>query len=136
MLFVDEAYRLVEVHFASEAIDELVDILTKPQFFFCQVIVILAGYDEDMNKLMAVHTGFSSRFSEEIIFRDMTPGQCLQLLNRDLQRKKIDVRALQDHDSALHRESLGVLDKTFPPSVVGERQRCPDFSQGHGWLRL
>ena len=109
VLFVDEAYRLGEGHFASEAIDELVDIITKPKFFG-KVVVILAGYDEDMNKLMAVNTGLSSRFSEEIIFRDMTPGHCLQLLDRDLQQMKINVTILRDHDSALYQEMVGLLD--------------------------
>ena len=103
VLFVDEAYRLGEGHFASEAINELVDIITKPKFFG-KVVVILAGYDEDMNRLMAVNTGLSSRFSEEIIFRDMTPGHCVQLLDRDLQQKKINVTALRDH------EMVGLLD--------------------------
>ena len=110
VLFVDEAYRLGEGHFASEAIDELVDIITKSKFFG-KIVVILAGYDEDINKLMAVNTGLSSRFSEEIMFRDMTPGHCLQLLDRDLQRKKINVTGLQDHDSALYQEMLGLLNK-------------------------
>ena len=110
VLFVDEAYRLGEGHFASEAIDELVDVITKPKFFG-KVVVILAGYDEDMNKLMAVNTGLSSRFSEEITFRDMTPGHCLQLLDRDLQRKKINVTGLQDSDSALYQEMVDLLNK-------------------------
>jgi hypothetical protein len=30
VLFIDEAYRLAEGHFAKEAMDELVDCLTKP----------------------------------------------------------------------------------------------------------
>ena len=32
VLFVDEAYRLAEGNFAKEAIDEIVDRLTKPDF--------------------------------------------------------------------------------------------------------
>jgi hypothetical protein len=37
VLFVNEAYRLEEGPFAKEAIDELVDSLTKPQF--CSKVV-------------------------------------------------------------------------------------------------
>ena len=73
VLFVDKVYRLGEGRFASEAIDELVDVIIKPKFFG----KVVAGYDNDMNRLMAVNPRLLSRFSEEIIFRDMTPDHCL-----------------------------------------------------------
>lgn len=103
VLFIDEAYRLGEGHFASEAIDELVDIVTKPKFFG-KVVIILAGYKDDMKRLMAVNTGLSSRFSEEIIFRDMSPEHCLQLLDVNLKRKGISVSMLQEHQSAAYKK--------------------------------
>jgi AAA+ superfamily predicted ATPase len=65
VLFIDEAYRLGEGHFAAEAVNELVDLITKPQFAN-KIVIILAGYDHDMNKLMAVNPGLSSRFPEEV----------------------------------------------------------------------
>jgi hypothetical protein len=67
VLFVDEAYRLGEGQFAKEAIDELVDSLTKPQFFG-KLVVILAGYTDNINRLLKVNPGLCSRFLEEIIF--------------------------------------------------------------------
>ena len=108
VLFIDEAYRLGEGHFASEAIEELIDIITKPKFFG-KVVIILAGYDEDMNNLMAVNTGLSSRFSEEIIFCDMNPDHCLRLLDRSLQKKSIDVAALRNHNSIQYQEMIHLL---------------------------
>ena len=83
VLFIDEAYRLGEGPFAKEAIDELVDCLTKPQFLG-KLVVILAGYDDGMNQLLEVNPGLSSRFPEEIVFRNMTPDECLTLLQRQL----------------------------------------------------
>jgi hypothetical protein len=65
VLFVDEAYRLGEGNFATEAVNELVDLVTKPKFLG-KIVIILAGYDNDMNKLMAVNPGLSSRFPEEV----------------------------------------------------------------------
>jgi hypothetical protein len=90
VLFVDEAYRLGEGHFAKEAIDELVDSLTKPQFFG-KLVVILAGYDEDMNKLLNVNPGLSSRFPEEVVFKHMTSGDCLTLLQNQLKEAGIEL---------------------------------------------
>ena len=48
VLFIDEAYRLAEGGFATEAMDELVDCLTKPKFAQ-RLVVILAGYDKDID---------------------------------------------------------------------------------------
>ena len=75
VLFVDEAYRLGEGQFAREAIDELVDSLTRPQFLG-KIVVILAGYGENMNRLLSVNPGLSSRFPEEIVFENMTHEEC------------------------------------------------------------
>jgi hypothetical protein len=83
VLFVDEAYRLGEGQFAKEAIDELVDSLTKPQFMG-RLVVILAGYTENMNRLLTVNPGLASRFPEEIVFQNMTAEECLTLLQRQL----------------------------------------------------
>lgn len=79
VLFIDEAYRLSGGHFAQEAIDELVDSLTNERFFRKQ-IVILAGYDADINRLMSVNPGLTSRFPETIVFEPLPPQACLDLL--------------------------------------------------------
>ncbi|KAI9822767.1 MAG: hypothetical protein M1832_003000 [Thelocarpon impressellum] len=108
VLFIDEAYRLSEGHFASEAIDELVDQITKPRFLG-KVVVILAGYDADINKLMAVNSGLSSRFSEEILFHNLTPQACLQLLDRKLRQKQVVVAELHDVRGTVSREMMRLL---------------------------
>lgn len=77
--FVDEAYRLGEGAFATEAINELVDSLTKPRFAG-KIIVILAGYEDSMNEPLNVNPGLSSRFSKEIVFNNMDPEDCWRYL--------------------------------------------------------
>ena len=129
VLFVDEAYRLGEGRFASEAIDELVDVITKPKFFG-KVVVILAGYDNDMNRLMAANPGLSSRFSEEIIFRDMTPDHCLRLLDRRLKEKEIGVTALREKLSAPYREMAGMLKELSCLSFWGNARDLQTLAQG------
>jgi len=89
VLFVDEAYRLGEGQFAKEAIDELVDSLTKPQFFG-RLVVILAGYSENMNRLLQVNPGLSSRFPEEVVFQNMLADECYTLLQRQLKAAGIE----------------------------------------------
>lgn len=90
VLFIDEAYRLGEGHFATEAVNELVDSLTKPRFAG-KIVVILAGYTNDMNGLLSVNQGLSSRFSEEVVFTNMEPEDCWKFLQRNLQKTGISV---------------------------------------------
>ncbi|KZT74563.1 P-loop containing nucleoside triphosphate hydrolase protein [Daedalea quercina L-15889] len=102
VLFIDEAYRLSEGHFAKEAMDELVGILTQ-EAFIGKLIVIIAGYDKEMNALLAVNPGLASRFPEEIYFDNMAPHHCLEILRADLTKRDIDCAALCVRDSDDYR---------------------------------
>jgi hypothetical protein len=87
VLFVDEAYRLAEGHFAKEAMDEIVACLTNPKFAQ-KLVIILAGYDEDINRLMSINPGLTSRFPEAIVFNHLSPDECTQLLASLFQSKR------------------------------------------------
>lgn len=103
VLFIDEAYRLGEGHFAQEAVNELVDCVTKPKFAG-KMVIILAGYDKDMNNLLRVNEGLSSRFADEVIFPPLSPENCLRLLESKLELKKIKMPSLAStvtHDALL-----------------------------------
>lgn len=88
VLFIDEAYRLAEGVYAAEALSELVDSLTKPRFTG-KIIVILAGYEENMNELLRVNKGLSSRFSEEVVFANIGADDCWNFLQRNLTKTGI-----------------------------------------------
>jgi hypothetical protein len=89
VLFIDEAYRLGSSAggFAKEAADELVDCITKPQFLN-KVVIILAGYDHEINAMLDINPGLSSRFSESIDFQCLSGSDCFQLLRIQLEKKK------------------------------------------------
>ncbi|KAL4807516.1 P-loop containing nucleoside triphosphate hydrolase protein [Aspergillus unguis] len=89
ILLIDEAYRLAEGTFAKEAMDEIVDCITKPKFFQ-KLIIILAGYDQDINRLMTINPGLTSRFPEELEFKGFSPHGCVQLLTKLLVKRKTD----------------------------------------------
>jgi hypothetical protein len=109
VLFIDEAYRLGDGQFAKEAIDELVDSLTKPQFFG-KMVVILAGYTKNMNSLLSVNPGLSSRFPEEIIFQNMSARECLTLLQCQLEEAGIEYR-LENRQSGTYSAIVDRLNK-------------------------
>lgn len=108
VLFVDEAYRLSEGHFAKEAMDELVGILTQ-EAFRGKLVVILAGYDQEMNELLAVNTGLPSRFPNEVIFRNMSPEHCLQILKKELQKYDIQIDALENPSDADYARMASII---------------------------
>lgn len=110
VLFIDEAYRLAEGQFAAEAINELVDQLTKPKYTD-KLLVILAGYAQEINKLISINPGLSSRFPEEINFMNMSPMQCLEVLERTLQKQNIQTPALTDPDSQIHGKMVGLIEQ-------------------------
>ncbi|EEY22939.1 cbbX [Verticillium alfalfae VaMs.102] len=87
VLLIDEAYRLADGQFAKEALDELVDAVTKDKYEG-RLVIILAGYENDINRLMSVNPGMTSRFPETIDFYSLDPGSCLELLTRTLQKQK------------------------------------------------
>lgn len=106
VLFIDEAYRLGESHFAQEAVNELVDCVTKPKYLG-KMVIILAGYDKDMDKLLLVNEGLSSRFADELIFSALSPENCLILLRSRLEQSQIAMLSLAS--TAAHNELLGLM---------------------------
>lgn len=91
VLFIDEAYQLVSDHkysYTSEAVGEMVALLTQEKYHN-KIVVILAGYDGDMNKLLAANPSLSSRFPEAINFKNLVPQDCRELLLNSLQPRQI-----------------------------------------------
>ncbi|KAF9042770.1 P-loop containing nucleoside triphosphate hydrolase protein [Hymenopellis radicata] len=101
VLFIDEAYRLKNGHFAQEAVDEMVDLLTQDKYKG-KMVVILAGYDQDINDLLSVNRGLSSRFPEEIIFTNLSMPQCMQILQKELQKSGISLRGIESSSSPFY----------------------------------
>ncbi|KAE9394090.1 P-loop containing nucleoside triphosphate hydrolase protein [Gymnopus androsaceus JB14] len=110
VLFIDEAYRLAEGHFAQEAIDELVGILTQDKFK-SKLVVVLAGYDDDMNRLLAVNSGLSSRFPETITFHNMGHMHCLEVLEKALSAEDVFIEDLGNQSSENYAEMADILDQ-------------------------
>ncbi|KAF9525976.1 P-loop containing nucleoside triphosphate hydrolase protein [Crepidotus variabilis] len=100
VLFIDEAYQLSSGHFAQEAVDELVRLLTLDTVKG-KMIVILAGYENDMKNLMQVNSGLSSRFPTQVYFKDMDADHCLQVIKKELQRQNVLLPGLDDETSEL-----------------------------------
>ena len=92
VLFIDEAYRLDDGGFGKEAIDEIVDCATKEKYQR-KMIIIMAGYEADMNRLLSANEGLTSRFTESINFHHLPPSDCVLLLQKTLEGRKKTLEA-------------------------------------------
>lgn len=77
-LFIDEAYTLSRKgsEYGQEAIDTL---LKRMEDYKGRLIVIVAGYPNEMKEFLASNPGLESRFTNHFHFDDYTPRQMLEI---------------------------------------------------------
>jgi SpoVK/Ycf46/Vps4 family AAA+-type ATPase len=82
VLFIDEAYSLVNPGYAggdafgAEAVQTL---LKRAEDDRDRLVIILAGYDEDMDRFLRSNPGLASRFSERVAFPSYGPDELLEI---------------------------------------------------------
>ena len=72
VLFIDEAYSLVSGQGDTFGIEALTTLVADIENYKDSIMVILAGYSEEIDQLIAQNPGLASRFPNEIIFEDYT----------------------------------------------------------------
>ncbi len=82
VLFIDEAYALESGQgsdFGREAIDMLVKAM---EDFRSRLVVIAAGYSDEMNRFLNTNSGLRSRFGITVQFPDFQAEELLEILRR------------------------------------------------------
>ncbi len=103
VLFIDEAYALVGEHqddFGKEAVATLIKRIEDNRD---QLVVIMAGYGEEMKTFIDTNPGFQSRFNRYIHFQDYNAEELLKIFESLC--KKLDY--------TLTNEAHGRLKETF-----------------------
>ncbi|MEW1639207.1 right-handed parallel beta-helix repeat-containing protein [Streptomyces sp. NPDC093801] len=107
VLFIDEAYALAPEDsgrdFGREAIDTLVKLMEDHRE---AVVVIVAGYTEEMERFLTVNPGVASRFSRTITFGDYGPQELLRIVEQQAEEHEYRLgegtaRALLDYFTEL-----------------------------------
>lgn len=95
ILFIDEAYRLSRQAPASdgsshgqEAIDAINQLMEEQRE---QVIVILAGYPNEMRDFVRHNPGLTGRIGFEVEFDEYSPDQLLSIFKKMAQERKFEV---------------------------------------------
>ncbi|MCB5909019.1 right-handed parallel beta-helix repeat-containing protein [Streptomyces pinistramenti] len=84
VLFIDEAYTLTPSErggsdFGQEAVDTLVKLMEDHRD---DVVVIAAGYEEEMGSFLASNPGLTSRFSQRVEFGNYDADELVIIVNR------------------------------------------------------
>ncbi|MDR2280748.1 MAG: type VII secretion AAA-ATPase EccA [Gordonia sp. (in: high G+C Gram-positive bacteria)] len=117
VLLIDEAYTLIQEGlaggdaFGREAVDTL---LARMENDRDRLVVIIAGYDDEINRLLAANEGLASRFSRRLHFESYTPPELVRIAES----------IAQSRDSRLDPGAVQVLEESFDvlcSSVVGSR---------------
>ncbi|MEV0458322.1 right-handed parallel beta-helix repeat-containing protein [Catellatospora methionotrophica] len=112
VLFIDEAYTLAPTErsggadFGREAVDMLVKLMEDHRD---DVVVIAAGYDEEMAAFLRAYPGLGSRFAHTVHFADYTPAQLVTIVEQHASafgyELMLETRAaLLKHFTAMPRE--------------------------------
>ncbi|KAF0848259.1 type VII secretion AAA-ATPase EccA [Nocardia caishijiensis] len=135
VLFIDEAYTLIQTGlsggdaFGREAVDTL---LARMENDRDRLVVIIAGYDGEIDRLLAANDGLASRFSKRLQFPSYTPeelGQIGQVI-----AKKRDSQ-LSDDAAALLVEACGHLYAQESTDQSGQPRRGVDLAGNGRFIR-
>jgi SpoVK/Ycf46/Vps4 family AAA+-type ATPase len=121
VLFIDEAYSLYNEGYSggdaygSEAVATL---LKRAEDDRDRLVIVLAGYSQDMDRFLRSNPGLASRFAVRISFPSYTPGELAQIMT---------VIAEQAGDS-FDPEALPVLERIFRDAC--DRGRIDELGNG------
>lgn len=111
VLFIDEAYTLIQEGlsggdaFGKEAVDTL---LARMENDRDKLVVIIAGYEEEIDRFLSSNEGLASRFTKRIRFPGYDPGELVRIADHIAAKK----------DSILSGQAREVL-----------RDRCEELSR-------
>ena len=116
VLFIDEAYALVPdgqgADFGQEAISTLVKLMEDHRD---EVIVIVAGYPDEMERFVAANPGLSSRFNRTLYFDDYTPEELVRIVS---------------HQAAAHQYQIPEATRTALSQFFAESERNRGLGNG------
>ena len=141
ILFVDEAYALFrtgnERDFGIEAIDTL---LKRMEDNRDRLVVIVAGYTDEMKTFINSNPGLQSRFNRYFYFADYKPEELLEIFNRTCAEKKYRISPdagdkLKKYFEFLYRSRLKsfgnarVIRNQFEELIRLQSSRIADYTE-------
>ncbi|MEU3148438.1 MULTISPECIES: right-handed parallel beta-helix repeat-containing protein [unclassified Streptomyces] len=110
VLFIDEAYTLTPEgssnDFGREAVDTLLKLMEDHRD---EIVVVVAGYTEEMERFLASNPGLTSRFSKYVQFEDYSTDELVTIVSRHAASSGYEcaddtLAALRAHVDAIPRD--------------------------------
>ena len=121
VLFIDEAYSLYNPGYSggdAYGAEAVATLLKRAEDDRDRLVIVLAGYPQDMDRFLRSNPGLASRFSVRISFPSYTPGELAQIMT---------VIAEQAGDS-FDPDALPVLEQIFTDAC--DRGRIDELGNG------
>ena len=125
VLLIDEAYSLVrggERDFGREAIDAIVKLIEDRRD---RIVVVMAGYPDEMEELISSNPGLRSRFPKVIHFPDYTTDELLAIIGLDGRQGRLPARSRRPRPGAdlarLDHARQGLRQRPHRPQPVRAR---------------
>lgn len=87
VLFIDEAYSLVQGQGDTFGLEALSTLVADIENYRDSIMVILAGYSEEIDELISHNPGLASRFPNEIQFEDYTSDEMADIFGYIVREK-------------------------------------------------
>ncbi|MBS4728060.1 type VII secretion AAA-ATPase EccA [Mycobacterium sp. SM1] len=142
VLFIDEAYSLVQERdgradpFGTEALDTL---LARMENDRDRLVVIIAGYSSDIDRLLETNDGLRSRFATRIEFNSYSPEEILEIakviaadndsaLNKDASEQLLKAAALLSQRTVGGKPALDIAGNgRYARQLVEAAEQCRDM---------
>lgn len=115
LLFIDEAYALIPEDSSRDFGKEAVDVLLKRmEDYRKRLVVIAAGYTDEMHRFVESNPGLKSRFNRYFYFHDYTPDELVAIFNKMCKDNHFNpTEATNEQLKTLLTELYNSRDRTF-----------------------
>lgn len=110
VLFIDEAYSLVDGGNSDYGKEAIATLLKRMEDERDRLVVILAGYTDDMRRFIDSNPGLQSRFNRHIEFPDYSPDELYQIFLSNTEK----------YEYMIEDEAQVVLKKKFENATVNK----------------
>ena len=115
VLFIDEAYALVPRDAGRDFGQEAIDVLLKRmEDYRDRLVVIVAGYTDEMSEFIESNPGLKSRFNRYFYFNDYEPDELLSIFEKFCSKSHFKLTdATRDRLKALFTSLYSKRDRSF-----------------------
>ncbi len=114
VLFIDEAYALVGENKDDYGKEAVATLIKRMEDNRDQLVVILAGYTDEMSNFIDTNPGFKSRFNRYINFPDYTPDELLKIFETQCQKQEYQLtESAKTKVNSIFEDAYVSRDKSF-----------------------